>query len=296
VTDEPVVGFIGLGRMGVPMATNVARAGHRMWLYNRTRDKAEELAGAIGASVADDPCSLAAESDIVITMVADIDAVDDVYTRPDGILKGIQPHAIAVEMSTIGPEAVQRLAEAVREAGARLVDAPVSGSVTLAEEARLTIMAGGAVADVEQVRPVLQTMGGQLFHIGPVGFGASLKLAVNAIVYGLCQALSEGLVLAERAGIDRLKAYEVIASSAVAAPFVHYRRTEFEHPGEPPVAFRLTLAKRDLDLILALGERLRSPMPQTGVNRSILEAAVVNGFGERDVSAVADYLRQMRGD
>jgi 3-hydroxyisobutyrate dehydrogenase-like beta-hydroxyacid dehydrogenase len=175
------------------------------------------------------------------------------------------------------------------------VDAPVSGSVTLAEEARLTIMAGGAAEDVEQVRPILETMGSRLFHIGPVGSGATLKLALNAIVYGLCEALSEGLVLAERAGIDRLKAYEVIASSAVAAPFVHYRRTEFERPGEPPVAFRLTLAKRDLDLILDLGERLRSPMPQAGVNRSILEAAVVNGFGERDVSAVADYLRQMQG-
>jgi 3-hydroxyisobutyrate dehydrogenase/2-hydroxy-3-oxopropionate reductase len=279
------------------MATNISRGGFPLCVYNRTRDKAERLARTASASIADHPSALAAASDIVITMLADIAAVEDVYTRRDGVLEGIQPGAIAVEMSTVGPEAVRELAEIVRAAGARLIDAPVSGSVALAEEARLTIMAGGAAEDVERVRPVLETMASRLFHVGPVSTGATLKLAVNTIVYGLCQALSEGLVLAERAGIDRATAYEVIAASAVAAPFVHYRRTEFERPGESPVAFRLALAKRDLDLILGLGERLRSPMPQAELNRSVLEAAVIDGFGDNDVSAVAAYLRQLvRGD
>jgi 3-hydroxyisobutyrate dehydrogenase/2-hydroxy-3-oxopropionate reductase len=166
--------------------------------------------------------------------------------------------------------------------------------VALAEQAQLTIMVGGDTADVERARPVLETLAARVFHLGPVTTGATLKLAVNTIVYGLCQALSEGLVLAERAGIDRIAAYEVIASSAVGAPFVHYRRAEFESPGQSPVAFRLALAKKDLDLILSLSEQMGSPMPQAGVNRNILEAAMAEGFGDCDVSAVAEFLRTMR--
>jgi 3-hydroxyisobutyrate dehydrogenase-like beta-hydroxyacid dehydrogenase len=131
-----------------------------------------------------------------------------------------------------------------------------------------------------------------VFHVGPVGSGATIKLAVNAVIYGLCEALAEGLVLAERAGVERTTAYEIFASSAVAAPFVHYRRQEFERPGEPPVAFRLALAKKDLDLILELSERLQSPMPQAAANIGVLEAAMSGGYADHDVSAVAEYLRR----
>jgi 3-hydroxyisobutyrate dehydrogenase-like beta-hydroxyacid dehydrogenase len=286
-----VVGFIGLGRMGTPMATNLCRAGFDVSLYNRTRERAEALAREIGAQVADRPADLSTTADVVITMLADGAAVEEVYCGSGGVLESIRPGAIAVEMSTIGPALVGKLAGALAEAGAGLVDAPVSGSVALARDGQLTVMAGGTVDHVQRVRPMLEAIGSRVFHVGPVGSGATIKLAVNAVIYGLCEALAEGLVLAERAGIERTTAYEIFASSAVAAPFVHYRRQEFERPGESPVAFRLALAKKDLDLILELGEQLRSPMPQACANVGVLEAALSGGYGDHDVAAVAEYLR-----
>jgi 3-hydroxyisobutyrate dehydrogenase-like beta-hydroxyacid dehydrogenase len=137
-------------------------------------------------------------------------------------------------------------------------------------------------------------MGSRIIHVGPLGSAAILKLAINVIVYGLNGAVSEALVLAERAGIAREVAYEAIASSAAAAPFVHYRRETFERPGEVPVAFRLTLAEKDMKLALDLAFELRHSMPQAQTNQAILKAAADNGFADHDVSAVAEYLRQMQ--
>jgi 3-hydroxyisobutyrate dehydrogenase/2-hydroxy-3-oxopropionate reductase len=287
-----VVGFVGLGRMGAPMAGNLSRAGFDVRLYNRTRERAESLAREIGAVVADRPADVAASADVIVTMLADGPAVESVYCDGGGIVDGVRPGAIAVEMSTIGPAVVDRLAAALARAGAHLVDAPVSGSVALARDRQLTVMAGGTSEDFERVRRVLEAMGSRVFHVGPVGSGATIKLAVNAVIYGLCEALAEGLVLAERAGIERTIAYEIFASSAAAAPFVHYRRHEFERPGEAPVAFRLALAKKDLDLILELSERVHAPMPQAATNIGVLEAAMSGGFSDDDVAAVAEFLRR----
>jgi 3-hydroxyisobutyrate dehydrogenase-like beta-hydroxyacid dehydrogenase len=292
-TPQLVVGFIGLGRMGSPMAANIRSAGFELHLFNRTRSKAEEEARRTGSVVGDSPAAVASSVDVVVTMLADHAAIDEMYLQPGGILEGLRPNAIAVDMSTLGPDAVLDLADKVRATGAEFVDAPVSGSVALAESAALTIMVGGEPDVVERARPVLETMGARVFHVGPVGTGATMKLAVNTVVYGLCQALSEGLVLAERAGIQRGIAYDVFSSSAISAPFVHYRRREFEHPGQPPVSFRLALAKKDMDLIMSLGERLGSPLPQARVNTEVLEAARTSGLADADVSAVADFLRQL---
>jgi len=289
---KPVLGFIGLGRMGQRMARNLARSGFELNLYNRTRAVAEEIAEATGAHVRGTPAGVAGMSDVVITMLADSKIVDEIYRRRDGVLNGIRPGAVAVDMGTTDPEVIRALAESVRGYGATFVDACVSGSVAFAENATLTVMVGGAAADVNRIEPVLRSMATHIFHVGPVGAGATLKLAVNTVIYGLCVALSEGLVLAERAGIRRAVAYEVFAASAVAAPFVHYRRAEFERPGEKPVAFRLELAKRDMDLILSLAESVDAPMPQGRVNRAVLAAAIAAGFADQDVSATAEFLRK----
>ncbi len=286
----PRVGFVGLGRMGSRMAANVIAAGFPTVLCNRTVETAERLARETGAEVAD-AADAAARSDVVITMLADPAATEAMYEGPSGILEGLQPGSVVVDMGTTGPELVLRLAGLAAESGATFVDAPVSGSVAFAESGELTLLVGGDAADVDRVMPVLDAMGSTIFRLGPVGAGATMKLAVNAVIYGLCQALSEGLVLAERAGVDREKAYEVFAASAVAAPFVHYRRREFEQPGEGPVALRLALAKKDLDLILALANRSGSFAPQAEINRSILSQAMVAGWSDHDVSAVAEFLR-----
>jgi 3-hydroxyisobutyrate dehydrogenase/2-hydroxy-3-oxopropionate reductase len=194
-------------------------------------------------------------------------------------------------MSTIAPHTVRGLEPAVRARGAELLDAPVSGSVALVESGGLTIMVGGDPAILARARPVLEALSARIVHVGELGAGATMKLAVNALVHGLNVALSESLVLAERAGVDRATAYEVFASGAAGAPFVQYKRASYERPSETPVAFSLDLVAKDLDLILELADEVGAPMRQAATNRKEVRAAIEAGLGERDLSAIAEFLR-----
>ena len=286
------MGVAGLGRMGGPMARNLARAGLLEAVYNRTPARAAELAEEIGVRHCHSPAELAGQCDVLVTMVADDDASSALYTGPDGLVTGLRPGTAALEMSTVSIDHLRALEAPVRERGAVLLDAPVSGSVALCEAGTLTVMVGGDTGDVERARPVLEALGSRIFHLGPLGSGATMKLAVNAVVYGLNEALAEALVLAERAGLTREAAYEVFASSAVAAPFVHYRQSAFLEPDATPVAFRLELAAKDLALILGLAGELGQAMPQTELNARVVDEAVRAGLDGLDVSAVADYLRR----
>ncbi len=180
---------------------------------------------------------------------------------------------------------------AVDETGAGFLDCPVSGSVSTVEAGTLTIMAGGDAALIERVRPVLDALASKVIHVGGRGAGAATKLAVNDLVLGLNLALSEALVLAERAGVDRKAAYEVFASGAGGAPFVQYKRAAYEDPDGTPVAFSIDLVAKDLDLILGLGERVGAPLRQASTSRQIVGDAIANGFGGRDLSAIAVFLR-----
>jgi 3-hydroxyisobutyrate dehydrogenase-like beta-hydroxyacid dehydrogenase len=274
------------------MARNLARAGLLVGVYNRTREPCDELARELEVTSCVTPSALAAVSDVLITMVADETASTDLYIGKHGFLETIRPGSIALEMSTVSIDHVHRLAALLEPYGCMFLDVPVSGSVSMAADASLTLLLGGEAETCRRVEPVLQALGSTIFHLGPVGAGAAMKLAVNAIIYGLNEALSEGLVLAERTGITRERAYEVFASSAVAAPFVHYRREAFERPGDVPVALRLRLAEKDCDLILQLAAEVGQPMPQTELNLEVLRRAAEAGFGEDDVSAVAEYLRR----
>jgi 3-hydroxyisobutyrate dehydrogenase/2-hydroxy-3-oxopropionate reductase len=186
---------------------------------------------------------------------------------------------------------VRALRPLVEERGASLLDAPVSGSVPLVERGELTVMVGGDAAALEQARPVLDVLAAKVIHVGELGAGATVKLVVNAVLHGLNLAISEGLVLAEQAGVARTAAYEVLASSAVAAPFVHYKRAAFERPEQTPVAFSLDLAAKDLDLALGLAERAGATMEQAATNRRVVGEAVAAGLGTADLSALAVYLR-----
>ena len=292
--SDPTVGFVGLGSMGLPMATNIAAAGFPLVVWNRTPSKSETMTARSGARVAASPAILAAEADIVITMVADGDVLLDLYTGSGGMARSLRAGTVCVDMSTISPGQATGLATAVSSAGCSFIDAPVSGSVALAEAGTLTVMAGGEARALDAARPVLEAMSARIYHMGPVGSGATIKLAVNSIVYGLGQAVSEALVLAEAAGIERARAYEVFANSAIAAPFVHYRQEAFLKPGEVPVAFRMVLARKDLDLALALAESVGSTLPQGELNRTVITEAIEAGFGDHDMSAVAEHLRSER--
>ena len=273
------------------MAANLARAGLLAAVYNRTAGPAQELAEEAGVRAYATPAELAEGVDVVLTMVADDEASSEVYLGSDGVAEGLSPGSTAIEMSTVSVAHVHRLARELAARSCTLLDVPVSGSVAMARDASLALMAGGEPEALDAVEPVLAALGSRIFPLGPPGSGAAMKLAVNAIVYGLNGALSEGLVLAERAGIARERAYEVVAASAVAAPFVHYRRTAFERPGEVPVALPMTLAGKDLRLILELASDCGAPMPQSELNLDLLGRAIAAGLGDADVSAVAELLR-----
>jgi 3-hydroxyisobutyrate dehydrogenase-like beta-hydroxyacid dehydrogenase len=173
-----------------------------------------------------------------------------------------------------------------------LVDAPVSGSVSLVEQGALTVMAGGSGEAMAKARPVLETLAAKVYETGGLGSGATVKLAVNAIVHAVNVAVAEALVLAEKAGVDRATAYEVFANSVVGSPFIEYKRAAFLTPEETPVDFPLDLVAKDLDLILGLAERLGVDMVQGMATKAVTENAIADGIGDRDMSAVADYLRR----
>jgi 3-hydroxyisobutyrate dehydrogenase-like beta-hydroxyacid dehydrogenase len=291
VEGQPKVAVVGAGRMGAAMVGTLRRAGIEVVVFNRTRARAEEVARATGAAVADTAREAAAGAQVVLSSLADDAAVGSAYTGADGIVAGLQPGAVVLETSTIDPGTVHRLRPLVEDRQAFLLDTPVSGSVQLVEAGQLTVMVGGDPAVLERARPVLEALAKQVFHVGDLGSGAVMKLTVNAVLHGLNLALAEGLVLAEKAGVARVTAYEVFASSVIAAPFVHYKRTAFEHPGQTPVAFSLDLVAKDLDLILGLAAQAGATMEQAATNRRVVDAAVAAGLGDHDLSELATYLR-----
>lgn len=288
------VAVVGMGRMGAAMAKRLAENGFEVVVHNRTRAKAEAVADRIGAQVTDTAAEAAAAGEMVVSSLTDDAAVVDTYRKPGGLVEGLRRGTVVIETSTVDPRTVESLENEVAARGATLLDAPVSGSVPAVETGTLTFMVGGEPAALEKARPVLEVLGAKIFHVGRVGAGATVKLAVNSIVHALNVALAEALVLAERAGVDRKKAYEVFASSAAAAPFVHYKRAAFEDPENAGVAFSLDLVAKDLDLIVGLARRVGAEMTQAETTRRVAGQAIEAGYGQSDMSAVASYLRSKK--
>ena len=292
----PTVAMVGTGRMGSAMARALARGGATLVLHNRSLDTARSLADKLGATVAATPREAAEQADVAITMLADGNAVRATWDGPEGLVAGAHEGGILADSSTVPPDTIGMFATAVRDRGSGILDTPVSGSTMLAEQGQLTIMAGGTVEDLDLARPALDLMARQVTHVGPLGSGAALKLAVNALIFAINNSVSEALVLAEEAGLDRATAYDVFASSAAGAPFVQYKRGSFVDPDGTPVAFSIDLALKDLDLIIGLADRLGVPMDQSRVNREIIGASAGRIGGDRDMSAVAVHLRERIGE
>lgn len=283
------VGFAGLGRMGALMATNLARAGFELTLWNRSREKAEQLAGPTNAVVSTTPRELAERSDVVITMLADDHASEQVHHGDDGLFgAGAGAHHL-IEMGTHSPQHVRRLAA---DAGDRtVIDAPVSGSTDAARDARLMIMVGATDTAIDPVRPVLAALSREIICLGQTGAGATMKLAVNMLIHGLNQTLAESLTLTEAAGIPPADAYRVIEGSAAAAPMLGYRKPNYLDEVATPVSFALSLARKDVALAMDLAAELGVPMPQTQLNLDQLQSAEAAGFGQRDMASIINYLR-----
>ena len=292
VTESLRVAVIGTGRMGAAMACRVAAAGHPLTVWNRTRATAETVATQLGdVTVAGTAREAATAADVVIVSLADDAAVLATYRGEHGLAAGLGGGTVVADTSTVAPETVRALEGDVRTAGARLVDTPVSGSVSSVEGGTILVMAGGDADAVERAQPALDSFAQRIILLGPLGSGSTMKLAVNAMVFGLNQTLAEALVLAEKAGVDRDLAYEVFANSAVAAPFVGYKRAAYLHPESAAVAFALDLVAKDLDLAATLASGVGAPIPQLETNRRVVGEAIDAGLGDADLSAIASHLR-----
>lgn len=286
------VGFAGIGRMGLAMARNVLAAGFPLVAWNRTPGRSDLLTAG-GAEVARDPLALA-DADLVVTMLADGDAVHEVVIR-SGLFERLRPGSIVMDMSTIGPVAALELAQAVGARRAAFLDAPVSGSVSLAESAQLFAMVGGDADAYARASPVLDAMTKGHVLLGGAGTGAAMKLAVNAMIAVTNEAMAETLTIAARWGIDPERAYDVVASSALASPFVLYKRNAFLHPQTEPVAFTAGLMRKDVALARRLAAELGVRTPALDAAETTLEEAVGDGLADRDMAVVIELLGEPAG-
>ena len=271
------------------MAANLADAGFELALWNRSAVRAEQLAQETGAAVCTTPRELAERCDVVVTMLADDSASEQVHLGESGLFAATGGTRHFVEMGTLSPHHVRELAA---RAGDRIViDAPVSGSVDAARDAELTVMVGAEPSTIEPVGPVLAAMTREVMCLGSLGCGATMKLAVNMLIHGLNQTLAESLTLAEAAGIAPESAYLAIEQSAAAAPVIRYRKPLYLDESAHPVSFALSLARKDVALAMELAAEFGVPMPQTQLNLDLLLAAEEAGYGERDMASMLDYMR-----
>jgi 3-hydroxyisobutyrate dehydrogenase len=271
------------------MASNLARGGFPLALWNRTLETAENLASDIGGEVCATPRELAERSDVVVTMLADDRASAEVHLGSQGLFLASAGAGHVLEMGTHSPDHIRQIATA---AGERIViDAPVSGSIDAARDAGLMIMVGAGEEEIAPVRSVLAAMSREIICLGHQGAGATMKLAINLLIHGLNQTLAEALTLAEAAGIDTATAYRAVEHSAAAAPMLHYRKPQYLDESANPVSFALSLARKDVALALDLADDLGLPMPQARINLEQLHSAEAQGFGDRDMASIVNYLR-----
>jgi 3-hydroxyisobutyrate dehydrogenase-like beta-hydroxyacid dehydrogenase len=289
LSDLPrvTVGFAGIGRMGQAMARCVLTAGFPLVVWNRTTDRCRSLAAA-GARVVAEPAALAV-ADVVVTMVSDGEAARAVLVDQE-LLEALRPGSVVLEMSTIGPTAATELAAEAIAHGVQLLDAPVSGSVVVAEQAGLFAMVGGDPGAYARATPVLDAMTKGHMLLGPSGAGAAMKLAVNAMIAVTNESIAETLVLAERCGVTRERAYDVLASGALASPFVLYKRAAFLQPDSEPAAFTAALMQKDAALVHELAARLGVRMPAAEAAGVVLEEALGKGLGDADMASVLGLL------
>jgi 2-hydroxy-3-oxopropionate reductase len=286
------VGFIGLGIMGKPMAKNLMEAGYELVLYNRTLEKAQELAEDGEAEVATNPREVAENSEIIITMLPDSPDVEAVVAGESGVLEGIRDGVLLVDMSTISPVVTEELAEKLKEHGASMLDAPVSGGDVGAIEGTLSIMVGGNEEDFERARPLFDVMGKTVTHVGPTGTGQVTKAANQVVVALIIEAVSEALVLGSKGGVAPEKILDVRSGGLAGNKVMEVKREKFlSHEFDP--GFRSELHHKDLGIALAAGREYGVALPVTAIVDQMLLAMKKKGWGGEDHSAILRVIEDL---
>jgi 3-hydroxyisobutyrate dehydrogenase-like beta-hydroxyacid dehydrogenase len=287
------LGYVGLGAMGSRMTDRLMSKGHTVTGYNRTKAKAQALLDK-GMQWADSPRAVAEAADTTFVMVTDSAALESVADGPDGLVAGLAPGKTVIDMSTVSPAASRALAERVRARGADMVDAPVSGSVLTLEQGKLTMMVGGRAETFEQVKPLLLDIGPKATHVGDNGQAVSMKIAINLGLAVQMLAFSESVLLAEKAGIPRKTAVEVLVNSVVASPMVQYRGPMvLNMPDE--AWFDMKMMQKDTGLALEMGKRLSVPLPTTAIANEFLSAGRGMGMAEKDFAGIFQVLAHLAG-
>jgi 3-hydroxyisobutyrate dehydrogenase-like beta-hydroxyacid dehydrogenase len=287
------LGFIGLGAMGGRMVKRLLDAGHTVIGYNRTKSKAQWLLD-LGMGWADSPRVVAEAADITFSMVTNDAALQGITDGPEGVIAGLGPGKIYIDMSTVNPNLVQNLAAQVAAKGASMLDAPVSGSILTLEQGNLAIMVGGDQAVCERVKPILQDIGPRVTYMGESGKASLMKLAINLTLPVQLLAMFEGVLLAEKGGIPRATAIEALLSGAAASPHMKYRGPfALQLPAE--AWFDVEMMLKDLRLALEMGRSLDVPLPTTAITHELLNAARAMGWGKEDFAVLFKVLSTLAG-
>jgi 3-hydroxyisobutyrate dehydrogenase len=287
------IGFAGLGTMGAAMATNLARSGAPLTVWNRTAGKAGPLL-ELGAAEAGSAADLAAAVEVIVICLSDTPDVEAVLFGPDGLAQGARPGTLIIDCSTISPGASEGFAARLAEAGVAFVDAPVSGGSEGAVKATLTIMVGGSEADFERASPVLAAIGKTITHMGPVGAGQATKAVNQVIICGAYLGVAEGIVLAMKAGLDVEKVVAALSGGA-AQSWVLANRSGRMIADEYPLGFKVSLHRKDLAIALELARRVGASLPVAGLAAEIENGLMAQGHGDDDMSALARAIRSWSG-
>jgi len=287
------LGFIGLGVMGSQMVHRLLKKGHTVTGYNRTRSKAQCLIEE-GMRWAESPRAVAAAAEITFAMVSNSAALTSITEGPDGLLAGIGRGRVFADMSTVSPTVSRCVAAKVREKGADMVDSPVSGSVVTLQQGTLSVMVGGRRETFERIKPVLEDIGPKVTYVGENGLALAMKIATNLSLAVQMLAFSEGVLLAEKSGIAREVAVDVLTHSAVASPMIQYRGP-FVLQQPPEAWFDVNMMQKDMLLALEMGRQLNVPLPTTAVSNEFLTAARGMGMEKKDFAVMFDVLAHLSG-
>lgn len=285
------IGFIGLGTMGSRMAANLQKHGHSLFVFNRTRTRAEPLL-ASGAKWADSPAALAPQVEILFTMLAHPDAVEDAALGKDGFLPNMERSRMWVDSSTVNPSFSKTMAAEAQSRGIRFLGAPVTGSKAAAADAKLIFWVGGDAADLEKSRPLLQCMGSKIVHCGGPGMGTALKMVMNQLLGTELAAFAEGLILGQSLGLSREVLFEALFNGPAAAPFVAVKRDRIQAANYAQADFALRWLQKDLHLAAVTAYETGVAMPLTNVAKELFRLAIREGHGDEDISAIYGYLAE----